>query len=95
MDVHEIRLLFKDLGEHVSLQEIKLVITKYDRDHSGDISFDEFIAMIAHIKALSMKHASLDAAESAAATSADAFANAVVDRCSAVAGILFASAFGI
>ena len=41
------------------------ILAKYDKNHDSALSLDEFIAMIAHIKALSMKHASLDAAESA------------------------------
>ena len=41
------------------------ILAKYDKNHDSALSLDEFIAMIAHIKALSRKHASLDAAESA------------------------------
>ena len=41
------------------------ILAKYDKNHDSALSLDEFIAMIAHIKALSMKHEPLDAAESA------------------------------
>jgi Ca2+-binding EF-hand superfamily protein len=42
MDVHEIRQLFKDLGETASPDYIQDIINEYDEDKSGDISFDEF-----------------------------------------------------
>ena len=63
-----VRSLFGDLRpiNREQLTAMKQsILAKYDKNHDSALSLDEFIAMIAHIKALSMKHASLDAAESA------------------------------
>ena len=63
-----VRSLFGDLRpiNREQLTAMKQsILAKYDKNHDSALSLDEFIAMVAHIKALSMKHEPLDAAESA------------------------------
>lgn len=45
-DVHELRQLFRDLGEEVSEAVLQAIIQKYDADNNGLISFEEFVAVM-------------------------------------------------
>ena len=46
MDIRELRLLFRDLGEMVNDSKLKQIIEKYDADHDGTINLDEFCTLM-------------------------------------------------
>lgn len=43
IDASELRLLFKDLNEHVTPERFQVLMAEMDRDHNGFIEFDEFV----------------------------------------------------
>jgi Ca2+/Na+ antiporter len=47
LDIYELKSLFKDLNETPSADELKQIFSDFDKDKSGQISFDEFILGVA------------------------------------------------
>lgn len=46
IDVPELALLFKDLGESLSSEELRAVFEKFDKDKSGELEFEEFTNLV-------------------------------------------------
>ena len=47
LDIYELKSLFSDLNESPSADELKQIFSDFDKDKSGQISFDEFILGVA------------------------------------------------
>jgi Ca2+-binding EF-hand superfamily protein len=43
LQLDELRVLFEDLGESLSKQEVNDIFVKFDKDRNGEIEYDEFV----------------------------------------------------
>jgi len=48
IDLNELNLLMKDIGQRLSQEEIREQFAQFDADHSGQIDFQEFVTGLVH-----------------------------------------------